>query len=145
MAAIGLKGGVEVVQAGFTGDLILAALAGLSLSFLLPVPAYLVLRRLGRLDAVNAAAVSAHYGRMLDILSNHQIYAYTVFPSSARQGHGGAWRDDQITRAQHKVLLLTVVDPSKADDLAPELEPLLDAYGMIFMLSAVKVLRDSKF
>lgn len=62
MAAIGLKGGVEVAQAGFTGDLILAALAGLCLSFLLPIPAYLALRKLGRLDAVDAAAVSAHYG-----------------------------------------------------------------------------------
>lgn len=62
MAAIGLKGGVEVAEVGFTGDLFVAALAGLGLSFLLPVPAYLILRKAGRLDAVNAAAVSAHYG-----------------------------------------------------------------------------------
>lgn len=62
MAAIGLKGGVEVAEAGFTPDLVLAALTGLALSFALPFPTYWLLRKLGRLDAVNAAAVAAHYG-----------------------------------------------------------------------------------
>lgn len=62
MAAIGLKGGVQVTASGFTPDMVAAALAGLALSFLIPLPAFLALRRFGRLDAVNAAAVAAHYG-----------------------------------------------------------------------------------
>ncbi len=62
MAAIGLKGGAEVSASGFTNALALAALAGLTLSFLIPVPAFLLLRRLGSLDRVDAAAVAAHYG-----------------------------------------------------------------------------------
>jgi len=62
MAAIGLKGGVEVSQSGFTPDMALAALAGLVLSFLIPLPLFLALKRIGRLDTVNAAAVAAHYG-----------------------------------------------------------------------------------
>jgi hypothetical protein len=62
MAAIGLKGGVQVSQAGLSVELGLAAAAGLALSFLLPLPVFWVLRTLGRLDATNAAAVSAHYG-----------------------------------------------------------------------------------
>lgn len=62
MAAIGLKGGVEVSEAGLSLDLGLAALAGVILSFVLPLPAYWLLRRVGKLDATNAAAVSAHYG-----------------------------------------------------------------------------------
>lgn len=62
MASIGLKGGVQVAAAGFSLEILLAALAGLSLSFLLPLPAFLVLRRFGRLDAINASAVAAHYG-----------------------------------------------------------------------------------
>jgi hypothetical protein len=62
MAAIGLKGGVQVSASGFTPDIVVAALAGLILSFLIPLPVFLALRRLGRLDAVNAAAVAAHYG-----------------------------------------------------------------------------------
>lgn len=62
MAAIGLKGGVSVAANGYTADLGLSAAAGLVLSFLLPLPAFLLLRSLGKLDRVNAAAVSAHYG-----------------------------------------------------------------------------------
>lgn len=62
MAAIGLKGGVSVAANGYTADLGLAAVAGIGLSFLLPLPAFLLLRSLGRLDNVNAGAVAAHYG-----------------------------------------------------------------------------------
>ena len=62
MAAIGLKGGVQVSDSGFTPELLLAGLAGLALSLLLPFPAYWSVRRLGGLDRMNAGAVAAHYG-----------------------------------------------------------------------------------
>lgn len=62
MVAIGLKGGVEVSKTGFTPELGLAALAGLTLSFTLPFIAFFLLTRVGRLNRVNAAAVAAHYG-----------------------------------------------------------------------------------
>lgn len=62
MAAIGLKGGIEVAAAGFTIDLLAAALAGLALSVIIPLVMFFVLRGFGRLDATNAAAVAAHYG-----------------------------------------------------------------------------------
>lgn len=62
MIAIGLKGGVEVSKSGFTPDLITAAVAGTALGFAIPFFAFQVLTRFGRLNRVNAAAVSAHYG-----------------------------------------------------------------------------------
>lgn len=62
MAAIGLKGGVSVAETGLVPELGLAALGGVLLSFALPFPAHWLLRKLGRLDGVNAAAVAAHYG-----------------------------------------------------------------------------------
>jgi hypothetical protein len=62
MAAIGLKGGVEVASSGITPDLIAAALAGLALSFLLPVIAFALLRQFGGLSQIDAGAVAAHYG-----------------------------------------------------------------------------------
>nr|WP_294169802.1 sodium-dependent bicarbonate transport family permease [uncultured Sphingomonas sp.] len=62
MAAIGLKGGVSVAENGFTPDLGTAAAVGIALSFLLPLPAFYLLRGFGRLDQVNAGAVAAHYG-----------------------------------------------------------------------------------
>ncbi|MCP8885434.1 sodium-dependent bicarbonate transport family permease [Devosia sp. XJ19-1] len=62
MAAIGLKGGVQVSENGLTPELFLAGFAGLALSLLLPFPAYWAVRRLGGLDRMNAGAVAAHYG-----------------------------------------------------------------------------------
>ncbi|HLL58835.1 MAG TPA: sodium-dependent bicarbonate transport family permease [Allosphingosinicella sp.] len=62
MVAIGLKGGVAVSKSGFTPDLIVAAIAGMLLSFVLPYLAFFLLTRFARLSRVNAAAVSAHYG-----------------------------------------------------------------------------------
>jgi hypothetical protein len=62
MAAIGLKGGVEVSNSGVTAEVAAAALAGLALSFLLPVLAFALLRQFGGLSKVDAGAVAAHYG-----------------------------------------------------------------------------------
>lgn len=62
MAAIGLKGGVEVSKSGITEDVMLAAAAGLGLSFLLPILAFALLRSIGKLSKVDAGAVAAHYG-----------------------------------------------------------------------------------
>jgi uncharacterized protein len=62
MAAIGIKGGVQVSASGFTPDLLLAGLAGLALSFLLPLPAFWLLKRAGRLNTLDAASVAAYYG-----------------------------------------------------------------------------------
>lgn len=62
MLAIGFKGGVEVSKAGLTPDLLLAALAGVVLSFSMPVIAYALLRAFTKLDRTTAAASAAHYG-----------------------------------------------------------------------------------
>jgi hypothetical protein len=62
MIAIGLKGGIAVSKSGFTPDLVLAALAGIALSFLIPFLAFALLRSFAGLSRVDAAAVSAHYG-----------------------------------------------------------------------------------
>ena len=62
MLAIGFKGGVEVSRVGLTPDLLLAAGAGVLLSFAMPLIAYGLLRAFTRLDQVTAAAAAAHYG-----------------------------------------------------------------------------------
>lgn len=62
MAAIGLKGGVQVSEAGLSGGMIAAGVAGLLLSFALPFVAFFALRGPGRLDGLNAGAVAACYG-----------------------------------------------------------------------------------
>lgn len=60
--AIGFKGGVAVSAHGIDQTLVLALLAGLVLSFALPLLAFALLRAMTGLSAVDAAAVAAHYG-----------------------------------------------------------------------------------
>ncbi|MBU6253429.1 MAG: sodium-dependent bicarbonate transport family permease [Alphaproteobacteria bacterium] len=62
MAAIGLKGGVQVSTVGFHPEMFSAGIAGMMLSFALPLLAFALLRSWGGLDRLNAGAVAAHYG-----------------------------------------------------------------------------------
>jgi len=61
LLAIGLKGGVELSRtplAAVVGPALVTVLLGV----LTPITAYAVLRKLGRFDRVNSAAIAAHYG-----------------------------------------------------------------------------------
>lgn len=62
MAAIGLKGGVQVSASGFHAEMLSAGMAGMALSFALPLLAFALLRSWGGIDRLNAGAVAAHYG-----------------------------------------------------------------------------------
>lgn len=63
VAAIGWKGGVSIAKYGQDSGLIWAlGGSGLLLGFSLPFLSYLILRTLTRVDRINAAAISAHYG-----------------------------------------------------------------------------------
>lgn len=61
LLAIGLKGGVELNKTPI-GEFVGPALLTLFLGLITPITAYNVLRRLGKLDRVNSAAIAAHYG-----------------------------------------------------------------------------------
>ena len=62
MMAIGLKGGVEMSKNPLTVEVLLVLLAGIVLSFLIPVIAFILLRISTKLDRIDAAATAAHYG-----------------------------------------------------------------------------------
>ena len=62
MVAIGLKGGAALAMPGASEGLWATLAVGVALSFLLPLPAFALLRAGSRLDRETAAAVSGHYG-----------------------------------------------------------------------------------
>ena len=62
MVAIGLKGGAALAMPGASEGLLATLGMGVALSFLLPLPAFGLLRLVARLDRETAAAVSGHYG-----------------------------------------------------------------------------------
>lgn len=61
LLAIGLKGGVELAKVPFA-DVAVQASAVVVMGFLLPLPAFAILRGLGRLPRPDAASIAAHYG-----------------------------------------------------------------------------------
>ena len=61
MLAIGLKGGVELARQSLP-ELIVPALIVVGIGALLPLIAFPVLQRLGKLSRADAASVAAHYG-----------------------------------------------------------------------------------
>jgi hypothetical protein len=61
LVAIGFKGGVAIAEAGLA-LVWLPAVAAMVLGALIPFWTYPVLRKVGRLAAVDAAAIAAHYG-----------------------------------------------------------------------------------
>lgn len=60
--AIGFKGGAGVAAHGLEVRLVAALLSGVALSLVLPFIAFLLLRSLATVSAVDAAAVAGHYG-----------------------------------------------------------------------------------
>ena len=78
LLAIGLKGGAELSATPFS-RFVGPALVTLLMGVVTPVIAYNVLRRLGRFDRNNAAALAAHYGSVSAVT----FIAATTFAQSA--------------------------------------------------------------
>ncbi len=62
MMSIGFKGGAEVAVSGLSARMLWVMLAGIALSFLIPIIGFYLLRAVSKLTAIDAAAVAAHYG-----------------------------------------------------------------------------------
>jgi hypothetical protein len=84
--AIGFKGGVSVNESGLNARLVLALLAGVALSAVIPLVAYAILRAISRLDATDAAAVAAHYGS-ISIVTFVAASAALASAGIAYEGH----------------------------------------------------------
>lgn len=61
LVGIGLHGGAELAKASL-GTAVQAVLAAIALGVALPLIAYVILVRIGRLGRLDAAAIAAHYG-----------------------------------------------------------------------------------
>jgi len=62
MLCIGFKGGVEARAAGLDGDFLAAGAIGVALSALMPLVAFVILRRMPKLDRATICALAATYG-----------------------------------------------------------------------------------
>ena len=78
MAAIGLKGGIEVAESGLDGTVLAALAAGIGAGLLMPLYAFWLLKGFGRQDRINAGAVAAHYGSISVVTFVTAVEIYTM-------------------------------------------------------------------
>jgi len=84
LLAIGLKGGAELAKTPLA-EVWRPGLIAIALSAATPVWTYLILRKLGRFDVPNAAALAAHYGSVSAVT----FFASVAFLDAARVPHEG--------------------------------------------------------
>lgn len=131
LLAIGLKGGRALGQSDLA-ELWQPLIAALVLGVTTPLVAFFLLRRLGRLGTVDAAALAAHYGSVsavtftvalasLDaigepfegfltgLLAILEVVGIVVALSLARNRHSGGWNEAllEVVRGRSITLLLT--------------------------------------
>ncbi|REJ76902.1 MAG: sodium-dependent bicarbonate transport family permease [Acidobacteria bacterium] len=84
LAAIGFKGGVAIAEAGLA-TVWLPTLAAVALGALIPLWSYPILRFVGRLKVVDAAAIAGHYGSVSAVT----FIAATSFLQALGQSYEG--------------------------------------------------------
>jgi hypothetical protein len=80
--AIGLKGGAKLDGVAFT-DFWKPLVAALALSLAIPVWSYMLLRKCGKFDGVNAAALAAHYGSVSAVTFGEALAFLEILKVSA--------------------------------------------------------------
>lgn len=73
------------------------------------------------------------------------IVHYTLLPTLGGAGAHGRWRDDQLSGATAKVMLLAVTSAEHAVAFIDRLAPLLESHHLLLLSSDVEVVRASKF
>jgi hypothetical protein len=73
------------------------------------------------------------------------IHSYTLLPTVGGMGQHGRWRDDQVSGATAKIMLLAITTPEKAEQLVDFMSPLLGPHRMLLLLSDVDVVSGPQF
>ena len=73
------------------------------------------------------------------------ISHYTLASLSAGMGHGGAWRDEDVSGAVAKRMFIAITGVAKVQALIEALEPHLGEYGLVVTIADVDVVRGERF
>jgi hypothetical protein len=73
------------------------------------------------------------------------IIHYTLLPTLGGAGAHGRWRDDQLSGATAKLLLLFITSHDHAATFIERLAPLLESHHLMLLVSDVEVVRGAKF
>lgn len=73
------------------------------------------------------------------------IIHHTLLPTMGGAGAHGRWRDDQLSGATAKVLLMLITSQDHATSFVEKLAPVLESHHLMLLISDVEVVRGAKF
>lgn len=79
------------------------------------------------------------------IAADAGIAHYTLLPTSGGAGAHGRWRDDQLSGATAKVMLLAITSVERAAAFVDRMAPLLESHHLMLLCSDVEVVRGARF
>lgn len=82
---------------------------------------------------------------VLELVDRSGATGYTVFPTIAGRGQGGAWEEGDVSSALDRVMVFVVAAHDVADKIMTEAAELLGPYQAIILASDVDVLRGDRF
>ena len=84
--------------------------------------------------------------RVLSILDDHEAPGYTVLPALAGRGADGSWhRDGLVGRVGSVILIICIIDKSRADSILEPLFALVSRQIGIVTVCDVEVIRPDHF
>ncbi len=141
LLAIGLKGGAAVSQTPIT-ELLEPEMVTLLLGVATPLSAFFLMRKVGKLSQIDAAATAAHQGSVSAVIFLAAIEAAKIGGLGV-EGSGGAKTSNWEGR---HIQIDVIVSEESADKILNRVAAEdLDTYSVISYESDVRVIRSQKF
>lgn len=96
-----------------------------------------------RIEMIVEAPLEERLTRLLDKLS---VKGYTVIPAISGRGQEGGWRREGLVGgAGQMIVIVCILDPSRADEIISKLYDFMQNRIGIISISDVDVIRDEHF
>ncbi len=83
--------------------------------------------------------------RVVAIMRQVQISGWSLIHVDGGAGRGGEWRDDDITGASAKTIVIAIASAARAKELTERIAPLLDSHRLLLTIGDVAVVRGDRF
>lgn len=83
--------------------------------------------------------------RIVELLEKAEIHGHTIFPALSGSGRTGSWREERLSVAETKQVLMAIASREHADAFVDAIAPLLDTHRLLLTITDVEVVRGDRF
>jgi hypothetical protein len=83
--------------------------------------------------------------RITALIKAAGISGWSLLHVDAGGGRNGEWRDDAVTGAAAKTIIIAIASAERAAELTDRIAPLLDSHRLLLTIGDVAVVRGDKF